>query len=197
MMRFGKNKIEDAFRTAVETELDALYRTACRMLHDRIEAEDAVQEALDKAWRNLNRFKPDAQMRPWLFAILHNTCLDILRARARRTNVPLDSESSAELGLQSERDLPEDYVANQQLGRQIDTEIAALPPDHRAVVQLVIIEQLSYAEAAEALDLPMGTLRSRLSRARASLVSGLRAHLDMTDSAGRGQEGPTTLRLVR
>lgn len=196
-MRFGRNKIQDAFREAVETELDALYRTARRMLYDRVEAEDAVQEALDKAWRNLHRFKPDAQMRPWLFAILHNTCLDILRARARRTNVPLDSDSGAELGLQSERDLPEEFVSNQQLGRQIETAIAALPADHRAVVQLVIIEQLSYAEAAEALNLPIGTLRSRLSRARASLCTDLRDHLDTTDAAGRDRDGPARLRLVR
>ena len=132
------------------------------------EAEDAVQECLDKAWRNLDRFKPDGEMRPWLFRILNNTCLDHLRARARRKNVPFDAETADRLGLQSEQDLPDATVANRQLGRQIEEEIAKLPPAHRAVVQLVIVEQLSYAEAAQALDLPVGTLRSRLSRARAA-----------------------------
>ncbi|MCP5081428.1 MAG: sigma-70 family RNA polymerase sigma factor [Alphaproteobacteria bacterium] len=196
-MKFGKNKAQDAFREAVKTELDALYRTACRMLYDRTEAEDAVQESLDKAWRNLHRFKPDGQMRPWLFAILNNTCLDNLRARARRINVPFDPETAQDLGLLSERDLPEQAVANQQLGRQIEEQIAALPPDHRAAVQLVIVEQLSYAEAAEALDLPIGTLRSRLSRARASLCVGLSEHLEDGEEKDPDSERPAKLRLVR
>lgn len=192
-MKIGKNSAQDAFRETVKTELDALYRMACRMLYDRTEAEDAVQESLDKAWRNLHRFKPDGEMRPWLFAILNNTCLDHLRARARRINVPFDPETAQDLGLLSERDLPEQTVVNQQLGRQIEAQIAALPPDHRAAVQLVIVEQLSYAEAAEALDVPIGTLRSRLSRARASLCAALKGYLDDGDERKR----PAKLRLVR
>lgn len=196
-MKFGRNKAQDAFREAVKTELDALYRTACRMLYNRAEAEDAVQESLDKAWRNLHRFKPDGQMRPWLFAILNNTCLDHLRARARRINVPFDPETAQDLGLASERDLPERAVANQQLGQQIEEQIAALPPDHRAAVQLVIVEQLSYAEAAEALDVPVGTLRSRLSRARVSLCAGLKDYLDDGDEKYPQSERPAKLRLVR
>lgn len=196
-MRFGKDTVQDAFREAVKTELDALYRTACRMLYDRAEAEDAVQESLDKAWRNLHRFKPDAQMRPWLFAILNNTCLDHLRARARRNNVPFDAETAQDLGLHSERDLPEQAAANRQLGRQIDAEIAALPPDQRAAVQLVIVEQLSYAEAAQALDLPIGTVRSRLSRARARLCEGLSDYLEGPDEKAPDESKPAKLRLVR
>ena len=192
-MKFGKNKAQDLFRETVKTELDALYRTACRMLYDRVEAEDAVQESLDKAWSNLHRFKPDGQMRPWLFAILNNTCLDHLRARARRINVPFDPETAQDLGLLSERDLPDQAVANQQLGREIEEQIAALPPDHRAAVQLVIVEQQSYAEAAEALNVPIGTLRSRLSRARASLCAGLSAYLE----DGTKSDRPAKLRLVR
>lgn len=196
-MRFGKDTVQDVFREAVKTELGALYRTACRMLYDRVDAEDAVQESLDKAWRNLHRFKPDGHMRPWLFAILNNTCLDHLRARARRINVPFDPETAQDLGLLSERDLPEEALANQQLGRQIEEQISALPPDHRAAVQLVIVEQLSYAEAAEALGVPVGTLRSRLSRARASLCAGLSEHLDVLDEAEPESEQPAKLRLVQ
>ena len=196
-MRFGKDKVQDAFREAVRTDLDALYRTACRMLYARTEAEDAVQESLGKAWRNLDRFKPDSRMRPWLFAILNNTCLDHLRARARRIDVPFDPESGQDLGLLSERDLPEEHVANKQLGRQIDDAIAALPPYQRAVVQLVIVEQLSYAEAAEALRLPLGTLRSRLSRARAALSAALSEHLDDPGERGTGPGRPANLKLVK
>ncbi len=192
----GANKVQDAFRLAVHTELDALYRTACRMLFDRADAEDAVQEALDKAWRNLHRFRPDAEMRPWLFRILNNTCLDHLRARARRRNVPFDAETEDMLGLQSEERRPDEYAADQQLGRRIKAEMAKLSPDHRAVVQLVIVEQLTYEEAAQALDIPVGTLRSRLSRARASLCVGLNEFLDPNGQT-TGSRQPAPLRLVK
>ncbi len=195
-MKIGGNKVQDAFRLAVQTELDALYRTACRMLFDRTEAEDAVQEALDKAWRNLHTFRPDAEMRPWLFRILNNTCLDHLRARARRKNVPFDSETADMLGLQSDERPPDEYAADQQLGRRIEAEMARLSPDHRAVVQMVIVEQLSYEEAAQALDIPVGTLRSRLSRARASLCAGLNEFLDANDLSARSRQ-TARLRLVK
>ena len=195
-MTKSDKKVQDAFRQAVATELDALYRTACRMLYDRTEAEDAVQESLDKAWRNLHTFRPDAQMRPWLFRILNNTCLDHLRARARRKNVPFDAETADTLGLKSDDRQPDDYAADQQLGRRIGAEMAKLSADHRAVVQLVIIEQLSYEEAAEALDIPVGTLRSRLSRARASLCTGLSEFLEPEGQSAPGRQ-PARLRLVK
>ena len=196
-MTFGQSKVQDRFRETVRDEFDALYRTAYRMLYNRAEAEDAVQESLDKAWRNLDRFKPDGNMRSWLFAILHNSCLDHLRARARRINVPFDPETAQDLGLQSEEELPEAFVANQQLGQQIEQAVAALPPDQRAAVQLVIIEQLSYAEAAEALNVPIGTVRSRLSRARVKLCEDLSDYLDERFGKEAPAERPTRLRLVR
>ncbi|MEM7426197.1 MAG: RNA polymerase sigma factor [Pseudomonadota bacterium] len=192
----GGENVQDAFRKAVQTELDALYRTACRMLFDRVEAEDAVQETLHKAWRNLHRFTPGAEMRPWLFRILNNTCLDHLRARARRKNVPFDAETADMLGLESEERRPDEFAANLQLGRRIEAEMAKLSADHRAVVQLVIVEQFSYEEAAQTLDIPVGTLRSRLSRARASLCAGL---ADYLHSEGQPEPGrtPARLRLVK
>ena len=196
-MKFGTNKIQDTFRETVSREFDSLYRTAYRMLYNRAEAEDAVQESLDKAWRNLDRFKADGNMRAWLFAILHNSCLDHLRARARRINVPFDPETAQDLGLQSEEVLPEAFVANQQLGQQIEDAVAALPPDQRAAVQLVIIEQLSYAEAAEALGVPVGTVRSRLSRARAKLCEDLSDYLDERFGKEPPEDPQTRLRLVR
>lgn len=195
-MKIGDTKVQEAFRQAVSTELDALYRTACRMLFDRTEAEDAVQESLDKAWRNLHTFRPDAEMRPWLFRILNNTCLDHLRARARRKNVPFDSELADTLGLKSDDRQPDDYAADQQLGRRIAAEMDKLSADHRAVVQMVIVEQLSYEEAAEVLDIPVGTLRSRLSRARASLCAGLSEFLEPNGQSGPGGQ-PARLRLVK
>ncbi|MEM8645219.1 MAG: sigma-70 family RNA polymerase sigma factor [Pseudomonadota bacterium] len=196
-MKFGKNKIQDIFRETVSREFDSLYRTAYRMLYNQAEAEDAVQESLDKAWRNLDRFKADGNMRAWLFAILHNSCLDHLRARARRVNVPFDPETAQDLGLQSEEVLPEAFVANQQLGHQIEEAVAALPPDQRAAVQLVIIEQLSYAEAAEALSVPVGTVRSRLSRARVKLCEDLSDYLDERFGEEPPEDPPSRLRLVR
>ena len=193
----SKDSEREEFRRTVRTELDALYRTAFRMLYNRDEAEDAVQEALDKAWRNLDQFTPGSQMRAWIFRILSNTCLDHLRARARRNSVPFDPETYDSHNLQDEGQLPDEALHSRQMGRLIDAEIRRLSAAHRAVVQLVIIEQFSYEEAARALDLPLGTLRSRLNRARASLCESLGRVLDATPGEDREARSPARLKLVK
>ena len=181
----SKANLKADFGSVALRELNALYRTALRMLHDHDEAEDAVQEALDKGWRGLGRLEPDAKLKPWLFRILTNTCLDQLRLRTRRPQVEFNEEDHGDLpsGIWSAR--PDDSLQNQQIGSAITREIGRLPVTQQAVVQLVIVEQLSYEDAAVALDLPVGTVRSRLSRARASLSDGLQEVLGDVDLPGR------------
>lgn len=193
----SRDSERDEFRRTVRTELDAFYRTAFRMLYNRDEAEDAVQEALDKAWRNLDQFTPGSQMRAWIFRILSNTCLDHLRARARRNSVPFDPETYGSHNPQDDTQLPDEALNNRQMGLLIEAEIARLSVAHRAVVQLVIVEQLSYEEAARALELPLGTLRSRLNRARSALCESLGRVLDTTPGEERESRSPTRLKLVK
>ena len=182
----SKANLKADFGSVALSELNALYRTALRMLHDHDEAEDAVQETLDKGWRGLGRLEPDAKLKPWLFRILTNTCLDQLRIRTRRPQIEFNEEDHGDTtagiwpsGIWSAR--PDDSLQNQQIGNAITQEISRLPATQQAVVQLVIVEQLSYEDAAVALDLPVGTVRSRLSRARASLSDGLHEVLGDVD----------------
>ena len=191
----GETPQQSEFSAVVTVELNALYRTALRILHDHSEAEDAVQEALDKGWRNLDRFEPGTRMKPWLFRILTNTCLDHLRSRARQANVPFDEDRADFAAGDANQKAVDDQQADRELARMIDDEVRQLPPAQRAEVQLVIVEQFSYQDAAETLGVPIGTVRSRLSRARARLSDVLGHHLD-GHRAPEEAEAPH-LRLVK
>ncbi|MGI9462374.1 MAG: RNA polymerase sigma factor, partial [Aestuariivirgaceae bacterium] len=164
----SKADLKKDFGTVALSELNALYRTALRIVKDHDEAEDAVQESLDKGWRNLEQLEPDARLKPWLFRILTNTCLDHLRLKSRRPTVEFNDEDHSSLAPGNWSQQPDDELQNQQVGQAIAQQIDDLPEAQQAVVQLVIVEQFSYEDAAVSLDLPVGTVRSRLSRARAS-----------------------------
>lgn len=173
-----------------------MYRTACRMLRDRVEAEDAVQEALDKAWRNVKLRDAPAQMKPWLFKILVNTCLDHLRTQKRWQNVPYDADVIDRQDVLAAQRLPDELLSNKELGRMINDEIGRLSQEHQTVVQLIIVEQFSYDRTASILDLPVGTVRSRLSRARELLSTRLRNLLNAAHENGGDQAAPR-LKLVK
>ncbi len=180
------------FGSVATTNLDAMYRVALRMLRDHHEAEDAVQDALNKAWKNLGQFRADSELKPWLFKILTNTCLDQLRARSRwaQHTIPGDTEPAE---LPSPAPSPDKLTSDHQQIESVERAILALPAQQQVVVQLVIIEQFSYDEAAQALDLPVGTIRSRVSRARAHLCESL-AQKPETESDAADS---TPLRVVR
>ncbi len=186
---------QQEFRSLIRSDLDALYRTALRMLHESHEAEDAVQESLDRAWRKLDQLDADARMKPWLFRILVNFCLDRLRAKGRQQTIPYEPETMlAEKGQEDVRS-PYDELANKELGGSIAAEIKRLGHEQQTVVQLIIVEGLSYEDAARALDLPVGTVRSRLSRARAQLRDALGNMLEGNGQPNGDRPNPH-LRLV-
>lgn len=196
----GSNtEAEAAFRSVIATDLDALYRTAMRILRDPSEAEDAVQEALDKAWRKLGPDLAGTRVKPWLFRILINVCLDHLRTKTRHQTVPYDPDAADHHAGGPEARAPDDLLNAKQIGQAIEAEIGRLAADHRTVVQLVIVEGFSYEETATALDLPVGTVRSRLSRARAQLKEGLAPTLADAGHQTSGDPGAdgSHLRLVR
>ena len=190
--------IRSEFDHVLKTQLDALYRTAYRMLSSREDAEDAVQDTCGKALRSLDTFKPGSSMAAWVFRILSNTCIDKLRARKRAVHIPIDSETVANRPELRQTDAsPENETHRNAIKRRMKEAIESLPDEMKPVVQLIIIEEFSYADAAHALELPIGTVRSRLSRARQRLCYALADVLDVSiANTGHDQSSPP-LRLVK
>jgi RNA polymerase sigma-70 factor (ECF subfamily) len=162
-----------AFGNLIEFYRTTAERVAQQILYTEDAAADAVQESLIKAHRAMNRFQ-DGNFRSWFLRIVTNTCYDHLRRQKRRTTVSLDE--LAELGsldyLEPAAATSEDpeAIALQNEGMHVLLHaIDALPAWHRSVVMLVDVQGYDYAEAAEILHLPLGTVKSRLSRARSAL----------------------------
>jgi RNA polymerase sigma-70 factor (ECF subfamily) len=167
---FAFGRLVDYYRTAAE-------RIAQQILHTEEGAADAVQEAFIKAHRAMSRFQ-DGNFRSWFLRIVTNTCYDHLRRQKRRAAISLD-ELTEQAGLDhiSIHDLPGDdpeaLVMQNEGMRSLLKAIDDLPSWHRNVVMLVDVQGYDYSEAAEILGLPLGTVKSRLSRARNALRDDL------------------------
>jgi RNA polymerase sigma-70 factor (ECF subfamily) len=154
--------------------LPRLRRYARVLTGDRFAADDLVQDTLERAWARHRQWRRGSDLRAWLFSIMHNRRVDI--ARGERFIVPEFSADSAERpvaddrGQSSEPELP-DAIDPMDLQRAY----ARLSPEHQEVLLFVAVEQMSYAEAATAMSVPVGTVMSRLSRARARLREALAA----------------------
>jgi RNA polymerase sigma-70 factor, ECF subfamily len=158
---------QEAFAAVVHVYDRRLRGLAYRILGDPDRMDDALQEAYVRAFRALPRFRGDARLSTWLFRITYNACLDEL-ARARKVAyLPLDELA----GQASASPEPGDALA---VRGQLETALEALSPEERAVVLLVDAEGFDYSEAGEILEIPVGTVASRLNRARADLRSSLR-----------------------
>ena len=146
----------------VEPVIPALRRYARALVHNRAAADDLVQDCLERAVSNWEQLR-EADARPWLFTILHNLAVNQFRRQASRGKHIAIEEAN-------EDDFGQDAVQEQKLMYQdVLDKLARLPEDQRAVLLLVAVEDLSYAEAANVLDIPVGTVMSRLSRARERL----------------------------
>jgi len=167
------------FEGAALACLDSLYRTARRLSRDRADAEDLVQDTYLKAFRAADRFEPGTNLRAWLFTILHNTARNRFRDRARDM-VAADSElvdNAADApppgsSLQA-ADTPETRLLRETLAPELQAAVDALPQAFREAVWLRDVEEFSYAEIAEMLDVPLGTVMSRISRGRRLLFDRL------------------------
>lgn len=158
----------EEFKQAALPHLPELVRVATRVLHDRAAAEDVVQETYLQAWRSFATFQPGTNCRAWLYTIMFRV---ISRARKKALAArQVDLESAPAGALQVETP-PVDTLARDHLLAAVD----ALPDVYRTVLLLADVEQLKYREIAEALDVPLGTVMSRLSRARDQLRTAVAA----------------------
>src|SRR5580765_5175058 len=165
-----------AFEADALASLDSLYRTALRLTHRPADAEDLVQDTYLKAFRAAGQFKPGSNLRAWLFTILHNAARNRARDRAR-DHVDVDSdvvERAAETSTGIDpAATPESLLLNDTLTPDLQAAIDALPPAFREAVWLRDVEEFSYAEIADMLQVPAGTVMSRISRGRRLLFERL------------------------
>jgi RNA polymerase sigma-70 factor (ECF subfamily) len=161
------------FEETALVHLDTLYRSALRLTHNRAEAEDLVQEACLRAFRAFHRFNPGTNCRAWLLTILRNEFLKRLKKGGHEVldrdpdDLPRGATSITDAG--RTRGHPEEELLQTVLHGDVDRALKALPLAHREVVILADLEGLSYKEIAQVVDRPIGTVMSRLSRARAQL----------------------------
>jgi RNA polymerase sigma-70 factor, ECF subfamily len=171
-----------AFEELLKRHLRSIYRVAHRLSGNADDAEDLAQEAIVEAFRAFDRYQPGTYFDRWLYRIMTRTHIDRVRRRGRRPEISLESPLGAEgeplmsiIG--DQRDDPQFLIEQTALDGTVQTALDGLPPEFRTAVILADIEGLSYDEVAAALGCPIGTVRSRLHRAREMLRTVLRAYL--------------------
>ena len=169
---------QDAFAEIVEIYSNSIYQLGYSMLGNRHEAEDVAQEAFIRAYVNIKYFNQDLKFSTWLFRIATNLCID--RIRKKKPDYYLDAEVSGTDGLtmysqlSSNAPLPENELESLELQETVQKEILKLPEKYRSVIVLKYIEELSLNEISEILDMPLGTVKTRIHRGREALRQQLR-----------------------
>jgi RNA polymerase sigma-70 factor, ECF subfamily len=170
---------QSAFAELVELYKDKVFQICYRMLGNRHEAEDISQEAFIRAYVNIETFNQKRKFSTWLFRIATNLCID--RIRKKKPDYYLDAEVAGTDGLTmysqvaADVQMPEDEVENMELQETIQKEISKLPEKYRSVIVLKYIEELPLQEISEILDMPLGTVKTRVHRGREALRKQLKS----------------------
>ena len=159
----------EAFNELVRRYEKLVFNVAARLLSDSASAEDVTQETFISAYNNIGKFR-GGSLKSWFLRIASNGCYDYMRTPRYRREVSLDaSVDDSHFDVPSSLESPESYVQRRELGREIQTGLATLPEDQRTVLVLIDLQEQSYDEVAQATGASLGTVKSRLSRARAKL----------------------------
>lgn len=156
------------FERALLDLLPRLRRFARALTLDHADADDLCQTALERALKAESSWEKGSRLDSWMYRIIRNCWIDEVRARKRRSETFVAEEVGASVGDADDRRIE----ARVELGN-VDRAMAELPPEQREVIALILVEGLAYKEAAELLDLPMGTVTSRLVRGRQALMEML------------------------
>jgi RNA polymerase sigma-70 factor (ECF subfamily) len=175
---------KQAFGLLVTKYQRKLIRLLSRMIRDSAEVEDIAQETFIRAYRALPSFRNDSAFYTWLYRIGVNTAKNWLVTQGRKapTSTTLDNEEAEnyeEAELLRHNDTPEQLLMSKQIGETVNLAMQALPEDLRTAVTLREIEGLTYEEIADVMDCPIGTVRSRIFRAREAIAEKLRPLLDI------------------
>lgn len=165
------------FSAQVRELIPRLRRYARALTGERSAADDLVQDTLERAWVKLHLWRSGSDLRAWLFTIMHNVYVNQVRSRVNTAHVPLDDDMAEFPVRPTQFDMLE--------VRDIDSALRRLAPEQREVLLLIALERMSYQETAKSLDIPIGTVMSRLSRARERLRAAL------------GEPAAATLKVVK
>jgi len=175
-MIFGKKK---KFETEALEYMDNLYYLALKFTKDEAKASDLVQDTYLKAFANYKKYREENNLKAWLFKILTNTFINDYRKK-RRENLIMDYNDNENMyynwleeSVKKDSVSPEDKYFFKKLGEDIQKEIDALPDNFRMMILYADVYELSYKEIAEIIDAPIGTVMSKLFRARKMLQAGL------------------------
>ena len=181
----------NAFETLVLEYEKNVYNIALRMTGNSEDAADMTQEAFIKAYNSLQSFRGDSKFSVWLYRIVSNVCLDFLRSKNRRPTVSLsvedDDGEDAQLDVADESQSPELLLDRKLTRDSVRRGLDSLPPDYRQILLLREIQGLSYDEIAQALSLEVGTVKSRIFRARKRLCNFLIDDGNISDFSSSGK----------
>ncbi|MGO9829275.1 MAG: sigma-70 family RNA polymerase sigma factor [Myxococcaceae bacterium] len=201
LVRRARSGDQRAFGLLVERYQKKVYAVALGMVKDAEEALDVSQEAFVKVHRYLDHFKGDSSFYTWLYRITTNTCIDVLRRRGASTSESVEYDDSVQMDL-AEANLgalgsqldssPARTVLRRELGEKLEEALAQLPEKHRAILLLRELEGMSYEDLARTLEIPKGTVMSRLFHARAKVQRLLADYLADAPSTtpGKPKGGP-------
>jgi len=169
-----------AFNDLVEIYQRSVYNLALRMLGSAETAEDATQDTFIAAYRGMARFR-GGSFKAWVFKIAANSCRDKMRSSRRASVTSLDNliEEAGDFIADDEAESPEDFAERRELGRLLSGSLSCLPEDQRLVVVLSDVQGLSYEEIAQVTGVSLGTVKSRLNRARSRLRDLLRQRREL------------------
>jgi len=159
---------------------DQLYNFAHWLAQNREEAEDLVQETYVKALRGFSSYQPGTNFRAWMYRILRNTFLTSRTGLKATKTVPLESDEDGPIAPVVDTQTPEAILIDRSNHAMLESALDELPVHYREILLLCEVEEMSYQEIAETIAAPIGTVMSRLSRARAALRAGVRQKLQRT-----------------
>lgn len=172
LVRAAQSGDAKAFSEIVRRYQRAVYRVAYALTRNASDADDLAQETFVRAWGAIGRFDLGQPMYPWLSRIVTNLAFSLFRGRKRRPETPLEPllEAGHQWGVQDD---PADHTARSEHDTKLQAAFAELSPEHQAILALRAVDDQSYEEIAQTLGIPVGTVMSRLSRARAELKKHL------------------------
>lgn len=171
-----------AFNALMAAHEKRMYAVALRMFGNREDAQDCLQEAMLRIYRSIGNFKGQSSFATWVYRITMNSCLDELRRKKNKQSTSLDSLLDQGWAPMDEGETPEKHAMRTELRRELKRAIRELPEDMRSAVILRDVQGFSYEEIAQVLNVHVGTVKSRISRAREKLRGKLKENAELFDT---------------